>query len=190
VSESTVSTTTTTPSSTQPSLATDVNTSPITIPLPFDTAQLADTGSNFTSSACPQFMRSFLNATAFQECVPFSLLLYTSSAFFSLTRSVSHSSMVLIQGSFAITQVLDAACNASPKTCGAIMDAIAAELVQDHNCGPDIKAQNPLALQALTGSPLDIISHFRSTKLLPLLWCGVYQRQCHRSLLYLLNFPG
>jgi hypothetical protein len=31
------------------------------------------------------------------------------------------------------------------------MDVIAAKLVQDANCGEDIKAQNPIALQALSG---------------------------------------
>jgi hypothetical protein len=39
----------------------------------------------------------------------------------------------------------------SPKACGAIMDVIAAKLVLDSNCGQDIKEQNPIALQALTG---------------------------------------
>jgi hypothetical protein len=69
------------------SLETAVNTSPVTIPQPFDDAQLSVTG-NFTSSTCPEFMRSFLNETSFQQCVPFSLLLYTSSEFFTLTKSV------------------------------------------------------------------------------------------------------
>jgi hypothetical protein len=31
------------------------------------------------------------------------------------------------------------------------MDVIASTIVQDDTCGQDIKAQNPLALQALTG---------------------------------------
>jgi hypothetical protein len=78
---------TTTQNTPSASLETAVNTSPITIPQPFDDAQLSETG-NFTSATCPEFMRSFLNETAFQQCVPFSLLLYTSSEFFSLTKSV------------------------------------------------------------------------------------------------------
>src|ERR1700737_2276055 len=124
--------------------STPTSSTPITIPQPFDTADLADTGSNFTSSSCPSFMRSFLANQAFQNCVPFSLLLYTSSAFFSLTRSVSIACAMLIQGSFAVTQVLDQSCSASPSTCGNLMNGIASELVQDSNCGLDIKAQNPI----------------------------------------------
>jgi hypothetical protein len=67
------------------------NTSPITIPQPFDTAKLTDTGSNFTTTTCPQFMRTFLADPSFRACVPFSLLLYTSVGFTQLTRSVCHS---------------------------------------------------------------------------------------------------
>jgi hypothetical protein len=70
------------------SLAAAANTSPITIPKPFDTAQLSGSGSNFTSTSCPQFMRTFLADPGFQACVPFSILLYTSAAFISLTREV------------------------------------------------------------------------------------------------------
>ena len=69
-------------------LAAAANTSPITIPKPFDTAQLSGSGSNFTSTTCPQFMRTFLADPGFQACVPFSLLLYTSAAFITLTREV------------------------------------------------------------------------------------------------------
>ena len=46
---------------------------------------------------------------------------------------------------------MDASCGASPKACGAIMDLIAAKIVSDNACGQDIRAQNPIALQALTG---------------------------------------
>lgn len=68
--------------------STVVNTSPITIPRAFDTAQLSGSGSNFTSATCPQFMRTFLSNSSFQSCVPFSLLLYTSSQFIQMTRTV------------------------------------------------------------------------------------------------------
>lgn len=63
--------------------------SSVTIPQPFDTAQLGNVGSNFTTSSCPTFMRTFLADPQFQACVPFSFLLYTSAGFFSLTRAVS-----------------------------------------------------------------------------------------------------
>jgi hypothetical protein len=50
-----------------------------------------------------------------------------------------------------VSQVLDASCSASLRNCGAIMDAIANKLVQSDVCAQDLKAQNPLVLQALTG---------------------------------------
>lgn len=61
---------------------------PVTIPQPFDTANLDDTGNNFTSPSCPQFIRTFLADASFQSCVPFSMLLYDSADFIALTRTV------------------------------------------------------------------------------------------------------
>jgi len=87
-----VLTTTASPSSTTSIPSTIVlstETSPVTIPQPFDATNLDTTGSNFTTTTCPQFITSFLSESSFRNCVPFSLLLYTSSAFISLTRSVS-----------------------------------------------------------------------------------------------------
>jgi len=81
-------TATATDSKSSGTLAAAANTSPITIPQPFDTAQLSGSGSNFTSTTCPQFMRTFLADPGFQACVPFSLLLYTSAGFITLTREV------------------------------------------------------------------------------------------------------
>jgi hypothetical protein len=81
-----VTSTTTVPS--QTTLQVAENTSPISIPQPFDTTNLADTGSNFTSTSCPQFMRTFLADASFRACVPFSMLLYTSANFIALTRTV------------------------------------------------------------------------------------------------------
>ena len=50
-----------------------------------------------------------------------------------------------------MSEVLDASCAASPKECGQVMNNIASQLAQDTNCGQDLKNQNPLVLQALTG---------------------------------------
>ena len=72
------------------------NTSPISIPQPFDRAKLSDTGSNFTTISCPEFFRTFLADPGFQACVPFSLLLYTSVGFTELSRSVRHLRLVLL----------------------------------------------------------------------------------------------
>jgi len=83
---------------TDTSLISQATPSAVAIPQPFDTAQLSDTGSNFTSSSCPRFMRTFLANPQFQACVPLSMLLYTSTGFFSLTRSVNWMSITLIVG--------------------------------------------------------------------------------------------
>ena len=72
------------------------NTSPITIPQPFDRAKLTNTGSNFTTTTCPTFMRTFLADPGFRACVPFSLLLYTSVDFSILSRSVCHLCLILL----------------------------------------------------------------------------------------------
>ena len=55
------------------------------------------------------------------------------------------------KGGFAVSQVLDASCAESPKTCGAVMDYYASQLVQDTNCGLDYEAGNPTVVTALTG---------------------------------------
>jgi len=81
--------TSTSPNST-PSATLDVapSTSSVTIPRPFDTAKLSGTGANFTSTTCPGFMTTFVSDPNFYNCVPFSLLLYTSVGFTSITRQV------------------------------------------------------------------------------------------------------
>jgi hypothetical protein len=81
-----ITSTTTVPS--QTTLQVAENTSPVSIPQPFDTTNLDDTGSNFTSPSCPQFMRTFLADASFRACVPFSMLLYSSADFIALTRTV------------------------------------------------------------------------------------------------------
>jgi hypothetical protein len=69
-------------------ISTAASTSAVTIPQPFDTAKLTDTGANFTSTTCPPFMRTFVSDPNFINCVPFSLLLYTSVGFTAITREV------------------------------------------------------------------------------------------------------
>jgi len=77
-------------SNTMPSATHDTasSTSSVSIPRPFDTAKLSDTGANFTSTTCPGFMRKFVSDPNFYNCVPFSLLLYTSVGFTAITRQV------------------------------------------------------------------------------------------------------
>ncbi|KAF2142050.1 uncharacterized protein K452DRAFT_326585 [Aplosporella prunicola CBS 121167] len=106
------------------------------LPHAFDTSL----GNNFTAASCPTFFNSFLDNSTFQACVPLSLLLQTSSAFFQATKSL-----------LRITQVLDASCSADLPQCTALMDHYATELVKDAHCGADYRARNPIVMQAYDG---------------------------------------
>ncbi|KAK8191290.1 hypothetical protein IWZ00DRAFT_273895 [Phyllosticta capitalensis] len=107
-----------------------------TLPEPFDTS----IGSNFTASSCPAFFNSFLANSTFDNCVPLSLLLQTSSSFFDDTRSLVRT-----------TQVLDVSCNVDFQQCSSLMNYFATELTKDSNCGADYKAENPTVRQAYNG---------------------------------------
>ncbi|ETI26443.1 hypothetical protein G647_03220 [Cladophialophora carrionii CBS 160.54] len=120
------------------SISTSPSVTVITTPLPtpFDTSL----GSNFTSPSCPQFFSTFLSNATFQACVPVSLLLQNSNSFFRAQRSVP-----------LLTQTLDAACTAPLAICSPLMASLAAQLIDDANCGDDYSQQNPLVVQAHAG---------------------------------------
>lgn len=106
------------------------------LPRPFDTSL----GNNFTQMSCPMFFNSFLSSSAFQQCMPFSLLLQTSNAFFAASRS-------LVQ----LTQTLDATCHANFNSCTTLMNGLATQIKLNSNCGQDLQLQNPLVQQAYDG---------------------------------------
>jgi hypothetical protein len=106
------------------------------LPSPFDTSL----GSNFTSQACPGFFDDFLRNATFKECHPTSLLLQNSNSFFQTSRS-----------SILLSQALDASCGASLAQCSPLMASLAAQLIQDSNCGQEYRNQNPLVTQARAG---------------------------------------
>lgn len=109
---------------------------PSPLPSPFDTSL----GSNFTSRACPDFFRNFLNNATFQDCHPTSLLLQNSNSFFTASRSPD-----------LLSQSLDASCGVSLAQCSPLMASLASQLVQDANCGQDYRNGNPLVTQAHGG---------------------------------------
>ncbi|KAK6442098.1 hypothetical protein LTR95_001652 [Oleoguttula sp. CCFEE 5521] len=125
-----------TPTSSEKSLATAVATS-TALPRPFDTSL----GNNFTTTTCPAFFNSFLSNQTFQDCVPFSLLLQTSSSFFTTLRSPPLLNL-LLQTSCSIP---------SPSTCTSLLSQLATDLQSSSNCGSDLQLQNPQVLQALAG---------------------------------------
>ncbi|GAA6027294.1 hypothetical protein JCM8097_002567 [Rhodosporidiobolus ruineniae] len=98
-------------------------------------------GTNFTSTACPSFFATFLADSTFTSCAPFSLLLTTSSAFFTAERSPYS----------LLPYVLDASCGADSSTCSTLMDTLARQIKQSSTCGPDLDKGNPLATEALQG---------------------------------------
>ncbi|EXJ88606.1 hypothetical protein A1O1_05536 [Capronia coronata CBS 617.96] len=106
------------------------------LPSPFDTS----IGTNFTDTACPQFFSRFLSNSTFQSCIPVSLMLQNSNSFFRAERSTT-----------LLAQTLDSACNAPLAICSPLLANLAAELIDDANCGPDYRQQNPLVAQAYAG---------------------------------------
>jgi hypothetical protein len=108
-----------------------------TIPEAFDETL----GTNFTSTACPSFFQTFLADPTFIACAPFSLLLATSTAFFTAERSPYS----------LLPYVLDASCSASTKACSNLMSQLATRIRLFNTCGPDLTKQNPLVVEALEG---------------------------------------
>ncbi|KEF63812.1 uncharacterized protein A1O9_01790 [Exophiala aquamarina CBS 119918] len=106
------------------------------LPSAFDTSL----GSNFTKPSCPQFFSKFLGNSTYQSCLPISLFLQNSNSFFSIQRSAT-----------LLAQTLDAACEAPLAICMPLLSNLAAELIDDDNCGADFSRENPLVLQAYSG---------------------------------------
>jgi len=121
------------------------------LPSPFDTSL----GSNFTNSACPDYIRSFVADEDFKTCLPFSLLLQSSNSFFQAEKSVVR-----------ITETLDHSCSANVTFCKSFLSTIAYNLTLSSTCGADLTAQQPLVMQAYTGliaySPLYTASCLRN----------------------------
>lgn len=72
--------------------------------------------------------------------MPISLLLQNSNSFFRAQRSFT-----------LLTQTLDAACNAPLAICSPLLSDLAAQLIDEKNCGQDYRQQNPLVVQAYAG---------------------------------------
>ncbi|KAI9812118.1 MAG: hypothetical protein M1826_002948 [Phylliscum demangeonii] len=148
------SSTSSAPASSSVSPDPDVN-SPL--PKPFDT----NLGANFTSNNCPNFFQQFLGTSDFNGCLPLSLLLRVCAVVRvwverrrGLTPDAPQSSNSFFQAAKSlvrITQTLDATCNVNFSACSSLMSRIALDLQKDANCGPDLKNQNPVVMQAYSG---------------------------------------
>ncbi|CAD0112780.1 unnamed protein product, partial [Aureobasidium uvarum] len=119
------------------SAATSISTaSSDALPRAFDTG----VGNNFTTSSCPAFFKNFLSTDAFNECVPLSLLLQTSTSFFSVQRSPVR-----------LAQTLSASCSVNFDSCSTLMASLARQIQSPDNCAADLQSQNPTVMQAYTG---------------------------------------
>ncbi|PGH23257.1 hypothetical protein AJ80_02673 [Polytolypa hystricis UAMH7299] len=106
------------------------------IPTPFDTI-ITD---NFTSPGCPDFFYGIVDNSTFQECYPVSLMLLNSNSFFHASRSLVR-----------MSQTLDASCGVNAAKCKDLMSHFAGEMVKEETCAGDLKAENPLLVQAQNG---------------------------------------
>ncbi|KAI4786363.1 hypothetical protein E4T44_13899, partial [Aureobasidium sp. EXF-8845] len=106
------------------------------LPRPFD----AGLGNNFTTSSCPIFFKQFLSDNTFNECVPLSFLLQTSTSFFTVQRSP-----------VKLAQTLGASCGVNFDSCSTLMASLARQIQSPDNCAADLQNQNPTVMQAYTG---------------------------------------
>lgn len=104
-------------------------------PSAFDTNR-----SENTTSSCMEFFDTFLSNTTFNDCIPVSVLLTTSSSFFQKTKSFS-----------LITQTLDSACGVDADKCTSLLSYYADRIGKKGICGEDLAKGNPLVVAAKTG---------------------------------------
>ncbi|EGD89882.1 hypothetical protein H112_02357 [Trichophyton rubrum D6] len=104
-------------------------------PTAFDTNR-----SENTTTSCMEFFDSFLSNATFNDCIPVSVLLTTSSSFFQKTKTFS-----------SITQTLGSACAVDADKCTSLLSYYAEEIGKKGACNEDLTKGNPLVIAAKTG---------------------------------------
>jgi hypothetical protein len=104
-----------------------------TFPTTFDTSL----STNFTTDSCSDFITETLASSSFTDCHAISTLLRDSTGFFHTLTSAASTS-----------HVLDIACAADVSSCADTMSDLAADLLDDNNCGIDYADGNPLVSNA------------------------------------------
>ncbi|TPX21413.1 hypothetical protein DIZ76_015370 [Coccidioides immitis] len=107
------------------------------LPSAFDTSI---GGNAFSTKSCTLFFDDFLGNSTFNECLPLSLLLTTSTSFFNAAKSV-----------VTLTRVLDASCSVDAVKCTELLSHFGREVGSKAACDKDLAAENPLVLQARNG---------------------------------------
>ncbi|CEL06216.1 hypothetical protein ASPCAL07323 [Aspergillus calidoustus] len=102
-------------------------------PTTFDTSL----STNFTTDSCSDFITETLASSSFTDCHAISTLLRDSTGFFHTLTSAASTS-----------HVLDIACAADVSSCADTMSDLAADLLDDNNCGIDYADGNPLVSNA------------------------------------------
>lgn len=101
----------------------------------------ATLGVNFTSPSCPSFFSTFLASPQFKACYPLSLLLETSSRFFTALRDPITT----------LPPVMDRVCSTDVDVCSGVMDEVARDIQAASACGRDLQLGQPQAKAALDG---------------------------------------
>ncbi|KAJ5712841.1 uncharacterized protein N7483_010022 [Penicillium malachiteum] len=97
-----------------------------------------DTISNdFANASCVAFFEKFRDNSTVTDCHAVSLLLENSNAFFHDLSSATDTA-----------RVLNTTCSESVDKCQSIMTGLAAEMIQQDNCGPDYNANNSVVTSA------------------------------------------
>ncbi|KAL3455002.1 hypothetical protein BJX64DRAFT_94401 [Aspergillus heterothallicus] len=104
-----------------------------TFPTTFDTSL----SNNFTTDTCAEFITETLNSSTFTGCHAISTLIRDSTGFFHTLTSAASTS-----------HILDIACAADLSSCTDTMSDLAADLLDDSNCGLDYADGNPLVSNA------------------------------------------
>ncbi|KAJ6037334.1 hypothetical protein N7540_001613 [Penicillium herquei] len=103
-----------------------------TMPEAYDTIS-----NNFANTSCVKFFEKFRDNSTVTNCHAVSLLLENSNAFFHDLSSATDTA-----------RVLNTTCSEPVDKCQSIMTGLAAEMIEQDNCGPDYNANNSVVTSA------------------------------------------
>ncbi|KAK8864500.1 hypothetical protein IAR55_001750 [Kwoniella newhampshirensis] len=116
---------------------------PAPVPTPLDLSL-----SHALSSQCMVYLASLLSSASFLSCLPFSLLLTTSSAYSTLVTTALQS------GNYSTLNDLMAYTSSpqpSPQQCSSYMTGVMSSLISKSNCGIDLNSGVNVAKEAKLG---------------------------------------
>ncbi|RSH87259.1 hypothetical protein EHS25_003168 [Saitozyma podzolica] len=116
---------------------------PSPVPTPLDTSI-----SYALSDSCLLYLTSLLQATTFQSCLPFSLLLSTSSSYAQLVSTATNTNNYT-----TLNELLAYSYSPQPSgdQCDSYMQGVLSDMGGKSNCQADIAAKKVVALEAKIG---------------------------------------